>query len=124
MYVGLERYQEDNDQIEQDLVMDIAQLKKEGRTVVLVGDANGHIGEMDGGVEGVVRRTDRNGRRILRIMDQMGMVMVNRSRKCTGKWTWMRAQQKSVIDYVLIEDGEVDRVVKMVIEGKGLADSV
>lgn len=33
-----------NDQIEQDLAMDATQLKKKGMAVVLIGDANRHIG--------------------------------------------------------------------------------
>lgn len=124
-YMGLDKYRESNDQIEQELTRDIATLKQEGQAVVLLGDGNGHIAENDGGVKGVERSTDLNGRRLLRLMDKMNLEMVNRTDKCKGKWTWMRQQQKSVIDYVFVEEEKVSMVRKMLVddEGMGLADS-
>lgn len=82
MYMALDRYRESNDKLEREVTEDVAKLKQEGKMVVLLGDANGHIHEEDGGVEGITTRTDANGMRILRLVREAGLEIVNRTTKC------------------------------------------
>ena len=61
-------------------------MQEMGKQVVLVGDFNGHIAERDKGVMGE-KETNRNGERILQIMERGGLEMGNKSGECVGKWT-------------------------------------
>ena len=76
---------------------------------MIVGDCNGHIGETASGDHQSVA-PDRQGREIKAAWDRWGMSMVNISEQATGKWTMMTGDQKSEIDFVVIEGECVHRI--------------
>lgn len=49
-YMALDKHKEWNDELEESLMTDIAQLKEEGKKVLVLGDFNEHISAEDGGV--------------------------------------------------------------------------
>ena len=81
---------------------EIELLQEQGKDIMLVGDLNGHIGEPASGDRHRVA-PDRQGREVKAAWARWGMEMVNRSKKATGKWTRMRGDQKSEIDFVVIQ---------------------
>lgn len=125
VYMGIDKHKEWNDKLEQRLTEDIAQLELEGKTICLLGDFNAHIEEADGGVLGQDKKTktNTNGGRVTRLVDQHGLEMVNKFAKCKGKWTRMTERNKSVIDYVLISEQHQEIILSMTIDdtGTGLA---
>ena len=46
--------------------------------------------------------------------------MGNRLGICQGKWTWMKGEQRSVIDYALISEGLEERLSGLVIDEGGV----
>ena len=127
VYMGLNKYQEGNDELEQAISEDIAQLQEEGKQILLIGDFNAHISERDGGVQGQTDSTvtDRNGFRVLQLMEKHNLAMMNKNKKCEGKWTRMKGQEKSVIDFALGSEDCVQIMTRMKIDdgGEGIADS-
>ncbi len=125
VYMGIDKYKGWNDKMEQALTEDLAQLEAEGKTIILLGDFNAHITEKDGGVPNQDKKTktNTNGGRLTRLMDEHGLEMMNKSTKCRGKWTRMTETSKSIIDYVLISDQhqEVPRSMTINDTGTGLA---
>ena len=106
-----------NDELEERLHSDISQLKSENKTVV--GDFNGH---KERGIKGQGIRsiTDRNGQRVLGLINQYSLCLLNSQENiCTGTWTWRRRESKSIIDYAMISNDKQGQVQSMVIEDKG-----
>ena len=97
------------------VVRDIVELKGQGKEILLMGDFNGHIGKA--GIGG--NRADKRGKLLKEAWDKWGLILVNRSEKCQGRWTRMRGESKSEIDFVLIEEGCVERVNRMTIYEEG-----
>ena len=87
--------------------------------VMLLGDFNGHVAELDGGVKGE-KATNGNGKIITRIMERHQLQMLNTSSKCKGRWTRMRNNSKSVIDYVLPSKEITDSMSSMYINNTGV----
>jgi hypothetical protein len=105
-----------NNSIEEQLTQDMASLREAGNRVMLIGDFNGHIKEGDGGVRQGDNRTDTNGQRIKNIMRSQNLIMMNKSTKCQGKWTFMRKNQKSIVDYVLADEDVAEQIKGMIID--------
>ena len=94
-------------------------MKEEGKLVSLFGDFNGHISENEGGVPQGDINTDTNGKRVLNLIQAHDMTILNADKRCKGKWTWMRRNSKSIIDYVLLDKTLHQHAVEMVIEDEG-----
>ena len=95
------------------LAYELRQFQEEGCNILMMGDFNGHtlIGKGE-------KRTavDNNGKNLLKIVK---LIIANDSEKCTGRWTWMRKANKSVIDYVLMDDYLHGLLQEMVIDDEG-----
>ena len=68
--------------------------RKEG--LIVMGDFNGHIKSIDG------RDTDKNGKMILEWMENYELILLNMDEKCEGVFTRIRGEQKTTIDYVMV----------------------
>ena len=97
---------------------EIELLQEQGKDIMLVGDFNGHIGEPASGDRHRVA-PDRQGREVKAAWARWGMEMVNRSKKATGKWTRMRGDQKSEIDFVVIQAECAHRINGLTIHENG-----
>lgn len=123
VYVGREGLPEEwNDQIFERLRVSVTAVQEQGYKVMLVGDFNGHIGDGMEGIDGGDKDVNRNGRRLLRFSREFGLRILNRDMDCKGKWTWSAGDRKSIIDYVLVDDGLFRLVEKMCIDEEGDMD--
>lgn len=107
-----------NEELKVRIVEEIKLYTELGYGIVIIGDLNGHIGKKEGGQQGI-HETNKNGKRVLEIMERGKLKMINWSRKCEGKWTWMKRGQKSVVDYVMMDERTASRVKKMTIDETG-----
>jgi hypothetical protein len=87
--------------------------------VIILGDLNGHISEKDGGIKGAHKKTNINGHRIVNLVKRFKMKIMNTDCRCEGKWTWMRRDQRSVIDYVISGELGKKNITKIIIDETG-----
>lgn len=86
-----------NKSMESEIIERIQECQKQkDEALVLLGYFNGHIGYLGS------QRLGNNGKFILDPMTEHNMILLNDDSRCTGTYTWNRDQQKSVIDYVLV----------------------
>ena len=107
-----------NKDIMEILHRDITRWKTQNKEIILLGDFNGHIHVNDGGSQ-EIHSTNENGKLLLDLIKAHDLTMMNSSGKCKGKWTWMRANQKSVVDYVVTSQSEADISQSLVIDDTG-----
>ncbi|KAH6940976.1 hypothetical protein HPB50_011540 [Hyalomma asiaticum] len=65
------------------------------REILILGDFNGHISELDG-------YTDANGNLLLRLAERLQLNIANLDPRCEGKYTWCARGSATSIDYVLV----------------------
>ncbi|KAH7942051.1 hypothetical protein HPB49_020103 [Dermacentor silvarum] len=65
------------------------------REVLILGDFNGHIQELDG-------YTDHNGKLVLEMAQELSLEIANLRADCEGTCTWCARGQSSCIDYALV----------------------
>ena len=65
------------------------------------------------------KKTNTNGERIMRLVKNHNLKIINTDNRCTGKWTWMRQSQKSIIDYVLAGNRVNKNITRMIIDETG-----
>ena len=66
--------------------------------ILVLGDFNGHIDGLGYQVQ------DFNGEIVLNLMNFNNLIFMNMDIRCEGMYTWERGLQRSVIDYVLINN--------------------
>ena len=89
-----------NDKIMTKLNEDTEIWKKETNNIIIMGDFNGHIHKDEGGPQ-IKHKTNRNGKLLIDYIKHNNLRLLNSEKVCQGTWTWMRADQKSVVDYIL-----------------------
>lgn len=80
--------------------------KNENEGLIIAGDFNGHLRAIDG------RDDDINGRMLMEWVDEQGMIMLNLDEKCEGKYTRIRGDQRTTVDYIM-----VNRKIYSIFEG-------
>lgn len=68
------------------------------RELIILGDFNGHLSELDG-------HTDFNGRLVLGLAEDMQLSILNLDQRCVGQVTWCARGSATTIDYALISHG-------------------
>ena len=85
--------------------------KEEEEALIILGDFNGHIGIIK-----ETRPLDKNGKMILRWLDDYNLTLLNLDEKCEGAFTRTIKDQKSIVDYVLINKKMYNRFKEMKID--------
>ena len=80
--------------------------------VMIMGDFNGHLGWIGD------QKLDENGKIVKEIAYKYNMTIANMDEKCTGQITWRRGEQKSAIDYMLINSKLYSKMEAMNIDEK------
>ena len=78
--------------------------------LLITGDFNGHVG-LTGD-----QKLDTNGKMILEWMEKYRLIMLNDDERCKGVYTWNRGEQKSVIDFALINEQMYEKFQEMSID--------
>ena len=100
VYLSIENKPEDkqrNHSLKTELIEKTEECQRQGNeALILLGDFNGHTGYLG------EQKLDNNGKFIIDLMTDHSMILLNDDDKCAGTYTWSRDSQKSVIDYILI----------------------
>ena len=91
-----EEERKNNQQIQREIKKYIN--KYEDDIWILLGDFNGHIGIIG------EQPQNLNGKIVLDLMSECRLVLVNATEKCNNTYTWSRGEQKSAIEFILMND--------------------
>ncbi|XP_068205230.1 uncharacterized protein PF3D7_1120000-like [Palaemon carinicauda] len=69
---------------------------EEDQALIIMGDFNGHLGFLG------YQEENENGKKILEIINNKNLILLNVDEKCKGAYTWERGDQRSAIDLVLV----------------------
>ena len=93
---------ESKDYFFKDLTIEVEACKVNGDHLMLMGDLNSKIEWVNGGISSL----SNNGKYLEDIVTKYNLKVLNFSDTCVGKWTHVvrRNNQKSVLDYVIVDD--------------------
>ena len=91
----------------------IKEAKAKKQEVLIVGDFNCKVGDI---VPGNTEEITKGGRLLMELVKSQNLKILNTSKKCTGLWTWVKGEKKSVLDYMIIEAENEDLVREMWID--------
>ena len=86
---------------------EIMRYRSKGKNVILMGDMNARLGEVVGDT-----MTNDNGRKLKEVSEMYDMMILNKEWGYK-KWTRIEKEEKSIIDYVVINREMRERVVEM-----------
>ena len=69
----------------------------EKRGLMILGDFNGHLNMIENN-----RRNDMNGKMVIEWMEEHNLILLNATEKCEGTYTRIEGDQKSAIDFILV----------------------
>ena len=103
------------------LKSEIADLRRAGYRVVLLGDMNSHVGSAPGvGIQGNHASINRNGIRFLDFLKESHCTHINGIQDVTkGLWTWQRGGLSTVLDYAVVSSEHISSVKSMFIDDRG-----
>lgn len=90
-------------------------LKEQNKDIIIIGDFNGHIHSNDGGSQ-ELHETNENGRLLIDLIRSHNLTLIYSSENCKGTCTWIRANQKAVVDYVLTNKSASESNQNLVID--------
>ena len=91
--------------------------QEEGLNIIILGYFNGHVSKTTSQDECIGENF--NGKLLMDMVKTCKLQLINEGIKCIGKWTWMRKDQKSVIDYVTMDGIMESNLLKMIIDEEG-----
>jgi hypothetical protein len=80
--------------------------------IVITGDFNAKIGENNTSKE----QPSKSGKQLLKMALEQELTILNRSKKCTGRWTRISGNQKSTLDYILLFQEDEKYVAQLTID--------
>ena len=85
--------------------------------IFLLGDFNGHIGILGN------QQLNYNGKLVMDIKTECDLILLNSIEKCDGTYTWSRGDQRSAIDFVIVNNNALKICQSMKIdEGQDVFD--
>ena len=103
--INKEEIEEWHEQLEQNYI------KYANNKVMIIGDFNAHIGNDEEGIEGNLKKKNKNGRLLREFVKRQNLTIINKQQKCTGKWTREDPKgTRSIIDYV-ISNWEMNEII-------------
>ena len=64
-------------------------------------------------------KTNKNGERLVKVAKEENLSILNENEKTKGAWTWMRRNQRSIIDYFLISKEKEKEIQETIIDDRG-----
>ena len=93
-------------------IKDVLERTEDDEHVMIMGDFNGHLG-----ITGD-QKIDENGKVVKELANEYNLMIANLDDKCTGEVTWERGEQRSAIDYILLNRKMFSKMEKMYIDEK------
>ena len=87
--------------------------------LVQIGDLNVKIGNDSKGIQGNKGEITQGGKYLREIIKRQSLELINAGRKCVGLWTRVNTQkkeEKSILDYVMVNKWLETSVEKMIID--------
>ena len=81
--------------------------------VVVMGDLNCKVGGL---IVGNKEEESKGGKMLIQMLKDSNMKLLNSLQICKGKWTRIEKDKKSILDYVLMKEKEIDQVTKMIVD--------
>ena len=105
---------ENKDEFFRDLSIEVEACKVNGDKLMVVGDLNSKLECVDEKITPL----SSNGKYLEKIVRNSNLKVLNFGDKCTGKWTHVirKSNQKSVIDYIIVDEELSGMVSEMIID--------
>lgn len=81
--------------------------------IVILGDFNGKIGNYISNGDPLI---NKNGQALINFSNDSGLIILNSTRLCSGRFTWFRNDKQSILDYILVSYSALDNVNNMLID--------
>lgn len=78
--------------------------------LIVLGDFNGHTGILG------QQKLDNNGQTVIDLITNYDLTLLNADESCTGVYTWRKKEQKSAIDFVVVNNKFYNYFVNMYID--------
>ena len=112
---SIEKYEEMYKNIESQILL----AKQNNQKLLMLGDFNCKIGEL---IKGNTKEVSKSGKLFIEMVEKNKLLVLNTTDCCEGIWTREEGESKSVLDYVIVDQGDEHAVVKMMVdEGKEFA---
>ena len=101
----------------------IQHIEKAGEDYILIGDLNAKIGNKENGIKGNNEAINEAGKSFLNLEEKTKAIIVNKTEKCTGKWTRVNTKnekEKSILDYVMTNESLYEDLIEMKIDEEKL----
>ena len=92
---------------------EIAEGRDKEQNVILTGDFNCKVGDR---INGNVGPISKGGKKLIKMIEKEKLVILNASEKCEGKWTRDENEEKSIIDYVIIDEEDEKFITSLKID--------
>ncbi|KAM7306105.1 receptor-type tyrosine-protein phosphatase N2 [Ixodes scapularis] len=112
VYLAVGNSREDENQASVTCIASDAKTPGVGKNILIMGDFNGHLGELDGW-EG------SNGRRLLWLAEELQLEVLNLRSTCEGQFTWCARGSKTCIDYALASHRLGKSIARVLIDEGG-----
>ena len=97
----------------QSIEREVKKAKEKKQSVLLMGDFNCKVGDAINGNKGEV---SNGGRMLLEMMNRNNLTMANGTKTCKGLWTRQCGMERSVFDYIILDDNQIKHVQGLVID--------
>lgn len=112
LYLSPQQHQAENVHLVECVRQDAIRLAAEKQLIIL-GDFNGHLSELDG-------RNDANGRLLLQLAQELNLVIANLEPRCEGQATWCARGSSTTIDYALVTPNLLSALRTVAVDEDGL----
>ena len=92
---------------------EVQRAKANKEKIIIMGDLNCKIGEK---IKGNGREVTKGGRLLLKLMEDEDMEVLNGLETCNGMWTRQENDKKSVLDYMIIQKSDIEKVSQVTID--------
>ena len=92
---------------------EIIEAQQKGNKILILGDLNCKVGAA---IEGNNEEVSKGGRLLLKMLKKFKLKLVNAETCCEGLWTRKEGESKSVLDYVIVSEEDLDLVERMEID--------
>ena len=86
------------------------------KDIIMVGDFNAHVGADEEGITGNNEKTGINGQEYRRFFKERELVLCNNTSKCTGQWTRIQGETKSILDLTVCTKSTYESLTSMEID--------
>ena len=95
--------------------IEISEAKKKEQKVILMGDLNSKVGTI---IKGNYDLVSKAGKILLKFIKKYNLQLVNAHEKTEGLWTRVMNNERSVIDYIIIDKDDSQYVTNCIIDEK------